>query len=199
VNGIILLLITIALLAGCGKHSGGDEHSASLLKTIEAAEQPNANAGLSSEPSEAPLVTIESLMERPEFQVRSREAAITKFPCQKCHRESLERVATPRKAHWDVELRHASESVMACSTCHLGSDLNSLRTLAGTPVSFDRSDRLCAQCHSRQATDWAGGAHGKRVGGWAPPRVVQTCVECHNPHAPAWDKRWPAHAGRAPQ
>jgi hypothetical protein len=22
--------------------------------------------------------------------------------------------------------------------------------------------------------------------------VVQNCVECHNPHQPAWDIRWPA-------
>jgi hypothetical protein len=37
VNRIILLLMTVVLLAGCGKHSGGDVHSTSLLKTIEAA------------------------------------------------------------------------------------------------------------------------------------------------------------------
>jgi hypothetical protein len=192
------LVLTIALLTGCGKQSGDEGHT-SLLEKIEAAEQPNANAGLTSEPPEQPLVAIESYAARPEFHVRSREAAMVKYPCQKCHREPLKRVSIPRKAHWDIELRHASDAVMECSTCHLDSEMNSLRTLAGKPLGFDRSDRLCAQCHSRQASDWAGGAHGKRVGGWAPPRITQTCVECHNPHAPAWDKRWPAHAGRAPQ
>jgi cytochrome c553 len=63
-------------------------------------------------------------------------------------------------------------------------------------VSFDHSYQVCAQCHSRQASDWASGAHGKRAGGWAPPRVIYACAQCHNPHSPRWDTRWPAVAGR---
>ena len=74
--------------------------------------------------------------------------------------------------------------------------MESLRTLNGQAVAFDHAYQVCAQCHSSQAKDWAGGAHGKRLGGWAPPRVVASCTACHDPHRPALDKRWPSRASR---
>jgi hypothetical protein len=85
---------------------------------------------------------------------------------------------------------------MSCATCHALDAPDQLRTLERRPVAFDHSYQVCAQCHSRQASDWAAGAHGKRVGGWAPPRVVYPCAQCHNPHHPQWDTRWPAVARR---
>ena len=66
-------------------------------------------------------------------------------------------------------------------------------------VTFDHSYQVCAQCHARQVSDWAGGAHGKRMGGWAPPRVVAGCPACHDPHRPAWETRWPAIAVGGPR
>ena len=86
---------------------------------------------------------------------------------------------------------------MGCTTCHATADVNELRTLTGTAVLFDHAYEICAQCHSTQKADWEGGAHGKRAGGWTPPRVVFNCTECHNPHRPAFASRWPAHAGRS--
>jgi hypothetical protein len=180
--------LVVLCAAGCGRHPS-PKHT-SLMDTIKESTTPNRNAGLTSGTNEESLVPVE----RAEMFVRSRESAIEKFPCQTCHKGVEAPVSSPRKAHWQIELKHAPESVMQCSTCHLGQDMNHLHTLGGQSIGFDHSDRLCAQCHSRQAKDWAGGAHGKRVGGWAPPRVVKTCVECHNPHAPAWSKRWPARS-----
>jgi hypothetical protein len=84
---------------------------------------------------------------------------------------------------------------MGCATCH-AADAAALRLLGGEPVGFDHAYRLCAQCHSRQVADWAGGAHGKRVGGWVPPRVVYGCPECHDPHRPALGPRRPARPPR---
>jgi hypothetical protein len=179
--------------AACGYHPS-PKH-ASLMDTIKESTAANRNAGLTSETNGASLVQVE----RAEMFARSRESALEKFPCQTCHKDVVVPVSPPRKAHWQIELKHAPESVMQCSTCHLGQDMNRLHTLSGQTVSFDRSDQICAQCHSRQSNDWVGGAHGKRVGGWAPPRVVKTCVECHNPHAPAWGKRWPARASEVTQ
>jgi nitrate/TMAO reductase-like tetraheme cytochrome c subunit len=54
------------------------------------------------------------------------------------------------------------------------------------------SYQLCAQCHNSQVKDWVGGAHGKNLSGWKSARVSKLCVECHNPHSPALDKRWPS-------
>jgi hypothetical protein len=84
---------------------------------------------------------------------------------------------------------------MTCATCHSPDRLGQLRTLAGAAVEFDHAYQVCAQCHSTQAADGVGGAPGKRASGWAPPRVVYSCTECHNPHQPALATRWPARAG----
>ena len=58
-------------------------------------------------------------------------------------------------------------------------------------IDFNFSHKLCSQCHQQEFKDWKGGAHGKQLGGWAPPRVSNTCVNCHNPHNPYFEKRWP--------
>ncbi len=142
------------------------------------------------------------------FHTLVRKDEITQYPCSNCHiaplttrqAEGQERTtqagesqdAGAAKAHWDIMIEHAETSVMNCTTCHTADDMDALHTLTGDVVDFNHSYQLCAQCHGQQHEDWLGGAHGKRVGGWAPPRVVENCVECHNPHQPAWDIRWPA-------
>ena len=70
--------------------------------------------------------------------------------------------------------------------------MNNLNTLTGKSIDFNSSYKLCSQCHSSQFEDWKGGAHGKRIGGWAPPRASLTCVNCHNPHSPSFETRWPS-------
>ncbi len=135
------------------------------------------------------------------FFVLERASGITKFPCNQCHAKPLaalqaDRADSLRKAHWDIELKHAAATVMNCQTCHQVNNFNTLRSLTGQEIDFNHSYQLCGQCHSKQLSDWVGGAHGKRVGGWAPPRVVKTCVNCHNQHQPAWEKRWPARASK---
>jgi hypothetical protein len=134
------------------------------------------------------------------FAVVARATALTSAPCSSCHTVPLERLrrpdaGMPGRAHWNITLEHASEAVLSCTTCHRPDDLDGLRMLGGARVSFDHAYELCAQCHSPQRADWEGGAHGKRVGGWAPPRVVMNCTGCHDPHTPALDTRWPARAG----
>ncbi|MFN3323491.1 MAG: cytochrome C [Bryobacteraceae bacterium] len=194
----IAAALGLLLMSGCA-HPGG--HGEPLLSQIEgtpAAAAPDVTTAPAFDSAE--LHRVEGYDNRPEFHVRSREEAIERFPCSSCHDVPLaqmtRREAGKRAAHWDVVIEHAGPAVMQCATCHLDQDMNSLRSLSGDKVSLNHSYQVCAQCHSRQASDWAGGAHGKRVAGWAPPRVVESCVECHNPHQPAWDIRWPAGAGR---
>ena len=192
------LLVLALALAAC--HETAERIS--VLKITERAEAPNPNAGLSSEPYLGGAARVEAAgyPDRPPFFVLARTAAIEKYPCSRCHTVPLERMraaaGAPRRAHWSVTLQHAPAAVMTCATCHAPDAPDRLRTLEKAPVAFDHSYQVCAQCHSRQASDWASGAHGKRAGGWAPPRVVFACAHCHNPHAPRWDTRWPAVAGR---
>jgi hypothetical protein len=186
------------LLAGCGER----QERPSVIHITERAQAPNPNAGLSSEPflEGAARVEVAEYPGHPRFFVAARTPALRKYPCSECHTLPLPQMRAGggvRRAHWDVTLHHAPAAVMACTTCHAGASLDSLATLQGAPVAFDRSYQVCAQCHSRQAADWVGGAHGKRLGGWAPPRVVLACPACHDPHRPAWETRWPAVAGRS--
>jgi hypothetical protein len=192
--------------AACARHDSGDDRHASVLSTIERTTGDASGGGLTALNQLAVIATVkaEAATAVPEFFVLARRPKLQKAPCVGCHTLPLASMKWDgrdgkTRAHWPISLKHASGEVMTCLTCHSPADLDVLRTLTERTVSFDHSYRVCAQCHSKQAADWAGGAHGKRVGGWAPPRIVYGCAECHNPHQPALESRWPARAGRAIQ
>jgi hypothetical protein len=195
IAGLIALAL---LLAGCHEEAA----KLKVLHITERAQAKNPNAGLSTERflAGAARVEVVGYPDRPRFFVLARTPAIEKYPCSACHTVPVERMrgtaGSPRRAHWDVTLHHAPAAVMSCGTCHAAAAPDTLHTLQRTTVDFDHSYQVCAQCHTRQADDWASGAHGKRAGGWAPPRVVLACAQCHDPHQPRWDTRWPAVAGR---
>jgi hypothetical protein len=195
----VAALIVLALfVAGCRQEAAERK----VLRITERAQAANPNAGLSSEPflDGAARVEATGFSNRPRFFVVARTPAIETYPCSTCHTLPVERMRGPagsaKRAHWDVTLRHAPPAVMSCGTCHTPDTPGTLHTLQRTKVDLDHSYQVCAQCHARPADDWASGAHGKRVGGWAPPRVVLACSQCHDPHQPRWDTRWPAVAGR---
>ena len=188
-------LAVALVMMGC--HGPGEPLS--VRHIIEHAQAPNANAGLRVEPALGAIGPVEVIgySDRPRFSVLARTPGIEKFPCTTCHTRSLAEMrggGGRKRAHWDITLEHAPAAVMVCTTCHASRAGDALRMLQGAAVAFDHSYQVCAQCHARQAADWAGGAHGKRVGGWAPPRVVAGCPVCHDPHRPAWETRWPALA-----
>lgn len=198
-------LLTLLLVVGCG----GGEHETparhhSVLDRLNEADQPNDNAGLSSERwiegvDYAPVQGM-ALGDVDTFYVENRTGKIERFPCSECHTLPLAEMKSSdtafKRAHWELSLHHAPSDVMSCATCHDRDALDSLTLLGGNRVSFNQSYRLCAGCHSSQAQDWIGGAHGKRIGGWAAPRIINSCVSCHNPHDPSWKPRFPARASR---
>lgn len=132
------------------------------------------------------------------FYVESRSRKLVHFECSECHSKPLDqlRVDAPmsgKKAHWNISLKHAHSTVMKCNTCHeMDGTPDQLIGLQGDSISYDHCYKLCGQCHSTQYKDWQGGAHGKKLGGWTKPRIVKTCTGCHNPHQPAFNRRWPA-------
>ncbi|MGH1364703.1 MAG: hypothetical protein ACRBF0_14165 [Calditrichia bacterium] len=142
------------------------------------------------------FIPVDVLSTNPKFYVSPQLATISSFPCNECHDRPLRqltKLVDPeiQKAHWQIQLKHASTDAMDCQTCHNSEDMNTLVSLTGKKISLNHSYQQCAQCHSGQATDWIGGAHGKRVEGWIPPRIIKNCVQCHDPHQPGWEKRWP--------
>ncbi|NJO55667.1 MAG: hypothetical protein HC834_04110 [Rhodospirillales bacterium] len=139
--------------------------------------------------------------ELPGFETIARIPRMEGMPCSQCHNEPLAAVIAKRPkdqalSHWQVKLQHAPETVMNCQTCHGTGNMDELVMLSGKPASFNEPYTLCAQCHATQAKDWAGGAHGKRLDGWAGKRVAENCTGCHNPHSPAFETRWPAQQKR---
>ncbi|MFQ5568862.1 MAG: cytochrome C [Rhodothermales bacterium] len=197
-----ILLLTAWGLTGCEAGSHHLPHSASLLNRIENDTTRHPNGNLSSELHLEGIsrIEVEGFAPLPTFYVQERLSRMEQYPCTECHTEPLAALTrtlpAEKDAHWDVSMQHADEDVMVCATCHTIPESNALQLLNGKNIDFNHSYRQCAQCHTTQATDWAGGAHGKRLGGWAPPRVVSTCTDCHDPHQPGWEPRWPARASR---
>ncbi len=127
------------------------------------------------------------------FWTETRKDKIERFKCSQCHNNKSVNVALAAEmAHGDIKLDHGDrQKPLSCFTCHNKEERDSLETEAGVKVDMDHSYQMCAQCHFRQLKDWVGGAHGKRVANWAGKRVVNSCVSCHNPHSPRFEKRWP--------
>jgi hypothetical protein len=113
--------------------------------------------------------------------------------CAECHeREGLRELMPSTTAHLTVRLSHPGGYLRNCFTCHSPENPGYLTLQDGSLASLDEAYRLCAGCHYTQADDWAGGAHGKRLGGWqSDQRVILSCTGCHNPHSPKFPIRRP--------
>jgi formate-dependent nitrite reductase cytochrome c552 subunit len=94
--------------------------------------------------------------------------------------------------HQGLEFRHGQ---LTCLSCHHADDYNRLRFADGRPLEFSRVQALCAQCHAPQARDYERGAHGGMQGYWdltRGPRTRKNCIDCHDPHAPAFPRMIPS-------
>lgn len=93
--------------------------------------------------------------------------------------------------HQHMTFRHNS---LKCASCHNPGDYESLRLADSSTVSFANVMQLCAQCHGPQYRDYNNGSHGGMTGHWdlgRGPRKRNNCVDCHDPHAPAYPKVMP--------
>jgi len=127
------------------------------------------------------------------FLIPKRTSEITSYQCTECHTKPLSEMqdVDVKKAHWNIKLHHADATVMNCVSCHNSENMDKLKSATNIAIDLNKSYKLCSQCHHQQFEDWKGGAHGKRIGGWAPPRASMTCVNCHNPHNPSFESKWP--------
>jgi len=93
--------------------------------------------------------------------------------------------------HKGLKFHHGQNK---CISCHNPDDYESLRLADGSKVAFKNSMQLCAQCHGPQYRDYKNGSHGGMSGHWdltQGPRVRNSCVHCHDAHAPAYPKVMP--------
>ncbi|WP_109436614.1 cytochrome c3 family protein [Aquimarina sp. AU119] len=190
---IYLLVCMFIFMHFSCKHGGEGEYH-SLTDKIEEESKDYHGIPISSEAYIGDMKTVEITEGKHTFLIPDRKSQITSYACTECHSKPLEQIkgADFKKAHWDIELVHANTTTMNCATCHNGNDMDNLQSLTGNAIDFNRSYQLCSQCHTQQFEDWKGGAHGKNIGGWANPRAAMTCVNCHNPHKPHIESRWPS-------
>ncbi|MEW6410059.1 MAG: cytochrome c3 family protein [Nitrospirota bacterium] len=104
------------------------------------------------------------------------------FPCSKCH-DNLPVNRKQRKLemyHTNIVLKHA-EKDRWCLDCH---ERDKLRLPNGELIDYNKSYKLCGQCHGTIFRDWKAGIHGKRIGLWNGEKLYYFCVKCHDPHQP---------------
>lgn len=193
-------IIAIVMLVACGgKHEDENHHDGhqTIGQQLRAKTVDSIEYEVSTEEYLKDMQKVLAEIPEHEIYIPKRTSMIKSFPCANCHSKSLDQLQAAteeevKKAHWNIELKHADAGVMECTTCHNETNIEELRSITGKGISLDHSYKLCGQCHSTQYKEWQGGGHGKRLGGWAPPRVISSCVNCHNPHAPAFASKWPA-------
>jgi nitrate/TMAO reductase-like tetraheme cytochrome c subunit len=198
-NTVKYILSITSLISVLFQACGSNDHAThSTIEKIKSASKDSITYEISRKDliDDTYLIMAEDVVGNSLFLIPSRSHELTNFPCKNCHNVGLDELHSQnpevKKAHWDIEFVHADQAVMNCLTCHNNENLESLVSLNRKAVSFDNSQNLCAQCHTTQFADWKGGAHGKALAGWVDPRVSYTCVNCHNPHKPAFQSRWPA-------
>jgi len=187
---LFLGLVVFLAFSSC-KH--GDEEYHGVIDRIKAESKNFKGTNISSDKHIDHLKTIEITENGITFLIPERKSEIKSFACTECHTKPLSQMQSKdiKKAHWDIKINHADGNTMNCVTCHNGSDIDNLNSITGNSINFNKSYQLCSQCHQKQFKDWTGGAHGKQISSWAPPRASRTCVNCHNPHDPHFKQKWP--------
>ncbi|WP_250436934.1 cytochrome c3 family protein [Hanstruepera flava] len=187
-----IVITVLALSIYSCKHKEDEYHN--VIEKIEAKSKEYKGVTVSSESYFDNIELIEISEDGTSFLIPDRKNQIQSYACTECHSKPLQDMENTdlKKAHWDIEIVHANENTMNCTTCHNPENMDNLKSLTSNHIDFNASYQLCSQCHTKQFEDWKGGAHGKEIGGWAPPRASLTCVNCHNPHNPAFGTKWPA-------
>ncbi len=116
--------------------------------------------------------------------------------CGYCHTTTKPNVDTHRaedldQFHQGLKYQHGN---LTCLSCHNANDYEALRLADGRRVDFADSITLCSQCHGPQRRDYDRGLHGGMNGYWdltRGGRTRNTCVNCHDPHAPAFPEVMP--------
>ncbi|MCA9584791.1 MAG: hypothetical protein KC657_05485 [Myxococcales bacterium] len=98
-----------------------------------------------------------------------------------------------REFHVGLTVRHGT---LACASCHAaragGEPMLHLAT--GEELRTSETMRLCAQCHGPKLREYEAGRHGGMTGHWdlsQGPRTRNHCVDCHDPHVPAFQPSVP--------
>lgn len=109
--------------------------------------------------------------------------------CASCHattapNREIRAAADLKKFHQGLKYAHGE---LSCLSCHNADNYETLRLADSRSVEFADSMTLCSQCHGPQRRDYDRGLHGGMTGHWdlrRGGRERNTCINCHDPHAP---------------
>lgn len=126
----------------------------------------------------------------PRYQVAGFE-----YQCMDCHRiiPSPSETLRPLTQHTEITLSHGLNT--RCFNCHHPKNRNAFVDDFGQEIAWNQPQLLCAKCHGPVYRDWQAGSHGRINGYWDRSRGPQTkrrCIECHDPHAPPFQRMQPA-------
>lgn len=189
---LVSYFVLVSFIHTSCKHKEHEYHS--ITDKIEAKSKNYKGISISSEKYLDGMNLLRVTENDITFLIPSRKDKIKSFKCTECHTKPLAKMQSKdvKKAHWNIKLNHANTNTMNCITCHDSNNIDNLKSITGHKIDFNKSFKLCSQCHQQEYKDWTGGAHGKRIESWAKPRASMTCVNCHNPHSPGFDTKWPA-------
>lgn len=125
-------------------------------------------------------------------------SALSTASCTTCHvsrkPDPAQGLGTPLDDfHTDLVYNHGG-GTLSCLSCHNSEDYDALRGADGRLIAYQDVMQLCAQCHGSQYKDYQHGAHGGMTGYWdlsRGPRKRHNCIDCHDPHAPAFPMMQP--------
>jgi hypothetical protein len=111
--------------------------------------------------------------------------------CASCHatttpNREIRAASDLKKFHQGLKYAHGE---LSCLSCHNADNYEKLRRADSRSVEFADSMTLCSQCHGPQRRDYDMGLHGGMNGHWdlrRGGRTRNTCINCHDPHAPAF-------------
>jgi nitrate reductase cytochrome c-type subunit len=186
-TGAAFIVTTLLALGGWGWHS-----SLSRSNAEEAASTAKPNVADEAKETLHPVI-----IKRPEGPPKV-ATGLTNFhaqpvtvSCGACHATTKPNIET--RASSDLDQFHQglkyAHGNLTCLSCHNAMDYDSLRLADSRSVEFSDSMTMCSQCHGPQKRDYDMGLHGGMLGYWdlkKGGRTRNTCINCHDPHAPAF-------------
>jgi hypothetical protein len=123
------------------------------------------------------------------------------IPCQTCHSLRASKplptsMASLKEFHVGKRFEHGK---LKCAACHSEGQPPRLRLADGTRLEMAEAMQLCGQCHGQQLKNYEQGLHGGMQGYWDTTRGDRQknhCVDCHDPHQPAFDQVQPKQPPR---
>ena len=184
--------IATALMAFGASFVGCDDLPDTAAETETARFEPRAEG-------EQPRYGTEIVTSRELGTLKSRvgQEEYAGVKCGVCH--SLPDNTPPAQRPEELEDFHTgmqfAHGDLTCNSCHHPEDRDLLRLADGRSLEFSETMDLCGQCHGPQMRDYNRAAHGGMKGHWNlddGPRTRNSCVNCHDPHEPAFPSMIPA-------